>query len=175
MSGNDTFPLSDLHPGWRGRRLVTLRAWIEDGMEASRRDFDAMPDGSYVPLAICTLVSEVDPDGLTETIAAIDAADWESTAHVPKQRLATLSDRFLSKPGWRMLDENPAALSGVPPHQYGVKLGDGGGFNSAYVRIWVIRREPGEDLLSVLLDTLPLEAEFVAYFMATTALESAAR
>ncbi|MBV9881615.1 MAG: hypothetical protein JO276_01245, partial [Sphingomonadaceae bacterium] len=41
----------------------------------------------------------------------------------------------------------------------------GGGFNSVYLRVWAIARAPGRDSLDTLLDSLPMEPEFVDYFL----------
>ena len=157
-----TFPLADLHPGWRGRQLCESREALQRGMARVRQGLAGQPIG------LCVLVSEFDLDGLLETVTHIAGAP---DATVAGQLTRGLRDAtaapFLARPGWCVLAEEVRSRSFAgeifPPHLAGIKVGDGGGFNSAYVRIWGLARAEGADTLATLFDALPLEPEFARY------------
>ena len=157
-----TFPLSDLHPGWRGRRLCELRQPLQRGMARVRQALAGRPIG------LCILVSEFDLDGLLETVTHIAGAPNTIVAGQLASGLRdTTAASFLARSGWRVLAEEVPSRSFAgetfPPHMAGIKIGDGGGFNSAYVRIWALTRADGTDTLATLFDALPLEPEFARY------------
>jgi hypothetical protein len=163
-----TFPLADLHPGWRGHRLCELRETLDRGLARLRRELADRPIG------VCALLSEYDIDGLSETITQIAGTpDTTIAGHLANGLCDATAASFLARPGWRVLadEARPRSFAGenFPPHLAALKLGDGGGSNAAYVRIWGIARADGADTLGTLFDALPLEEEFVRYLEAVGA------
>lgn len=167
LEGADTFALATVHPLWRGSLRADLREPLLRGMAAVRESL------GRAPIALCTLISDFDTDGLSERIAdiasVVEPREAKAAAQAAGERAAAglLRDR----PTWRLLDGKAGSRSfmdrGFPAHDAGCKLGDGSGIDFAYVRIWAMARTDCDDPLAGLLATLPLEPEFVRFFLET--------
>jgi hypothetical protein len=164
------FPLSDIHPSLTGKLILECKSPLIAGLSKLKADL------TNRRMAVFDHITEFDFDGVLTSVECVRGFDDPAAAEsFVADRLAELTEKRLEDPRWQRAPAKPREVNVLPatgnlmpgrfPTQSGFVALRASEYETAYIRMYIIKNEGNGDLTEQLLSFDGIQDDIVHYLM----------